>query len=196
MKAPETRYARSGEARLAYQVVGQGSLDLVFVAGWLANLEVHWEDAAFGHFLQRVASFARLILFDERGTGLSDRIDPHNPPGLEARANDLQAVLDAAGSGRTVLSGLISDLIAGSGLHFVERDGEPIEGVEGRLRILAVMVEQHLEPQMRAARMPDLDASLHLSGRRQGVLRRGRGARGRPDRAPDGRPGLGRVEDR
>jgi hypothetical protein len=65
MKAPETRYARSGEARLAYQVVGQGSLDLVFVAGWLANLEVHWEDAAVGHFLQRVASFARLILFED-----------------------------------------------------------------------------------------------------------------------------------
>jgi pimeloyl-ACP methyl ester carboxylesterase/DNA-binding CsgD family transcriptional regulator len=103
MKPPETRYARSGEVRIAYQVVGQGALDLVFVPGWLANLEVHWEDAGFSHFLQRLAGFTRLILFDERGTGLSDRGDAHDPPSLEARVNDLKAVLDAAGSGRAAL---------------------------------------------------------------------------------------------
>jgi pimeloyl-ACP methyl ester carboxylesterase/DNA-binding NarL/FixJ family response regulator len=102
MKSPETRYARNGEARIAYQVVGQGALDLVLVPGWLANLEVHWEDAGFSHFLQRLASVTRLILFDERGTGLSDRTDVH-PPSLETRVSDLKAVLDAAGSGRAAL---------------------------------------------------------------------------------------------
>jgi len=103
MKSPETRYARSGEARIAYQVVGQGALDLVFVPGWLANLEVHWEDAGFAHFLQRLSSVARLILFDARGTGLSDRVDGRDPPSLETRVSDLKAVLDAAGSSRAAL---------------------------------------------------------------------------------------------
>ena len=106
MKSPETRYARSGAARIAYQVAGQGALDLVLVPGWLSNLEVHWEDAGFSHLLQRLAGFARLILFDERGAGLSDRIDPCDAPKLQTRVDDLKAVLDAAGSGRAALLGV------------------------------------------------------------------------------------------
>jgi pimeloyl-ACP methyl ester carboxylesterase/DNA-binding CsgD family transcriptional regulator len=105
MTLPETRYARSGEVRIAYQVVGQGSLDLVFVPGWLSNLEVHWEEAGFSHLLHRLATFTRLILLDKRGTGLSDRVDGRDPPSLQTHVEDVRAVMDAAGSGRAALLG-------------------------------------------------------------------------------------------
>ena len=72
MKLPETRYARSGEVRIAYQVVGNGPIDLVFVPGFISNLDVHWEDAGYGHLLRRLGAFTRLIQLDKRGTGLSD----------------------------------------------------------------------------------------------------------------------------
>jgi pimeloyl-ACP methyl ester carboxylesterase len=76
LKPPQTRYATSGNVRIAYQVVGQGPLDLVFVPGFISNLEVHWEDAGYSHLLRRLAAFTRLILLDKRGTGLSDRRCP------------------------------------------------------------------------------------------------------------------------
>src|SRR6267154_489611 len=108
MTLPETRYAKSGEVRIAYQVVGQGSLDLVFVPGWLSNLEVHWEEAGFSHLLHRLATFTRLILLDKRGTGLSDRVGGRDPPSLDptslqTHVEDVRAVMDAAGSGRAAL---------------------------------------------------------------------------------------------
>jgi pimeloyl-ACP methyl ester carboxylesterase/DNA-binding CsgD family transcriptional regulator len=102
---PQTRYARSGSVRIAYQVVGQGPLDLVFVHGFISNLEVQWEDEGLAHLLRRLSAFARLIVFDKRGTGLSDRVDARDLPGLETRMDDLRAVMDAAGSGRAVLMG-------------------------------------------------------------------------------------------
>jgi pimeloyl-ACP methyl ester carboxylesterase/DNA-binding CsgD family transcriptional regulator len=105
MTLPETRYAKSGEVRIAYQVVGQGPLDLVFVPASLSNLEVYWEDAAFSHLLHRLATFTRLILFDRRGGGLSDRLDGGDPPSLQTHVADLCAVMDAAGSGRAALLG-------------------------------------------------------------------------------------------
>jgi pimeloyl-ACP methyl ester carboxylesterase len=105
VKPPQTRYATSGEARIAYQVVGQGPLDLVFVPGFISNLEVHWEDAGYCHLLRRLATFSRLILLDKRGTGLSDRVDTHDLPSLETRMDDVRAVMDAAGSGRAALLG-------------------------------------------------------------------------------------------
>jgi len=71
---PETRYARSGDVNIAYQVVGEGPRDLVLVPGWVSNLDVFWDEPSMVRFLQRLASFARLILFDKRGTGLSDRV--------------------------------------------------------------------------------------------------------------------------
>jgi pimeloyl-ACP methyl ester carboxylesterase len=73
MTPPETRYARSGDVRIAYQVVGNGPFDLVFVLGFVSNLDLIWEDADWAHFFSRLASFSRLIVFDKRGTGLSDR---------------------------------------------------------------------------------------------------------------------------
>jgi pimeloyl-ACP methyl ester carboxylesterase/DNA-binding CsgD family transcriptional regulator len=105
MTLPETRYAKSGEVRIAYQVVGQGPLDLVLVPGCLSNLEVHWEEPGFSHLLHRLATFTRLILLDKRGSGLSDRVDSREPPSLQMHVDDLRAVLDAAGSGRAALLG-------------------------------------------------------------------------------------------
>ncbi|AZV18214.1 alpha/beta fold hydrolase [Mesorhizobium sp. M7A.F.Ce.TU.012.03.2.1] len=105
MRPIETRYARSGDMRIAYQVVGQGSLDLVFVPGFISNLDLHWEDEGYTRLLKRLSAFSRLILFDKRGTGLSDRVDAHNLPSLETRMDDVRAVMDAAGSGRAALLG-------------------------------------------------------------------------------------------
>src|SRR5260370_18874084 len=70
MKPPETRYARSGDVRIAYQVIGNGPIDLVFVPGFLSNLEVHWEDPGYSHLLQRLGAFTRLIPFPQPGTRL------------------------------------------------------------------------------------------------------------------------------
>ena len=105
MNLPETRYAKSGDVRIAYQVVGQGPIDLVFVPGFISNLEVHWEDPGFTHLLNRLSSFTRLILLDKRGTGLSDRVDNRHLPNLETRMDDVRAVMDAVGSGRAALLG-------------------------------------------------------------------------------------------
>jgi pimeloyl-ACP methyl ester carboxylesterase/DNA-binding CsgD family transcriptional regulator len=105
VRLPQTRYATSGSVRIAYQVVGQGPLDLVFVPGFISNLEVHWEDASYSHLLQRLATFARLILLDKRGTGLSDRVDASHLPSLETRMDDVRAVMDAVGSRRAALLG-------------------------------------------------------------------------------------------
>ncbi len=102
---PETRYAKSGAVRIAYQVVGQGPFDLVFVPDRMSNLDVHWEEPGFSHLLHRLSAFARLILLDRRGSGLSDRIDGGEPPNLQSHVDDVRAVLDAAGSGRAALLG-------------------------------------------------------------------------------------------
>jgi pimeloyl-ACP methyl ester carboxylesterase len=100
---PETRYARSGDVNIAYQVVGDAPRDLVLVPGWVSNVEVFWEDPTCARFLERLASFARLILFDKRGTGLSDRLGAL--PNLETRMDDVRAVMDAVGSERAALLG-------------------------------------------------------------------------------------------
>src|SRR5215203_5020774 len=71
---PETHYVQSGDVNIAYQVVGEGEIDIVFVMGWISHLEYFWKHHLFASFLDRLASFSRLILFDKRGTGLSDRV--------------------------------------------------------------------------------------------------------------------------
>jgi class 3 adenylate cyclase len=101
-EVPETRFTRAGDVDIAYQVVGPASrLDVVFVPGWVSHLEVMWELPEFAHFLDRLAAMGRLILFDKRGTGLSDRVA--GMPTLEQRAGDIGAVMDAAGSDRAAL---------------------------------------------------------------------------------------------
>ena len=106
MNTPETRYARSGDVNIAYQVIGQGPLDLVYVMGWVTNLEAFWQEPSVARFFQRLASFSRLILFDKRGTGLSDRVPIKELPTLEQRMDDVRAVMDAAGSDRAALFGV------------------------------------------------------------------------------------------
>jgi pimeloyl-ACP methyl ester carboxylesterase len=103
---PETRYAQSGDVNIAYQAIGQGPLDLVFVMGWVSNIDEFWTEPSFANFLQRLAKFSRLIVFDKRGTGLSDRVDEKNLPTLEQRMDDVRAVMDAAGSPRAALFGI------------------------------------------------------------------------------------------
>jgi len=100
-----TRYARSADVNIAYQVVGEGPLDLVFVPGWVSQVEVIWEEPTHELFLRRLAGFSRLILFDKRGTGLSDRVSLDRLPTLEDRMDDVRAVMDAAGSKRAALFG-------------------------------------------------------------------------------------------
>jgi len=113
--APTTRYARSGDASIAYQVLGDGPLDVLFLAGWLTQLEQLWEAPANRRFLERLTSFSRLIMFDSRGTGLSERVLEAYT--LEQEARDALAVLDAAGSERAALityaqGGLVGALLA------------------------------------------------------------------------------------
>jgi pimeloyl-ACP methyl ester carboxylesterase len=103
MEAP-TRYAKSDGVSIAYQVHGDGPLDLVFVPGFVSHVELFWEEPAAARFLRRLASFSRLIVFDKRGQGLSDR--PGHPPTLEDSMDDLRAVLEAAGCERPAIFGV------------------------------------------------------------------------------------------
>jgi len=102
---PTVNYTRSGDVNIAYQVTGTGPPDLVYVPGWVSNIEAMWEDPGLARFLRRLASFARLIIFDKRGTGLSDAVPVDELPTLEVRMDDLRAVMDAAGSERATLFG-------------------------------------------------------------------------------------------
>jgi pimeloyl-ACP methyl ester carboxylesterase len=104
MTVPETHYARSGDVNIAYQVLGNGPLDLVVSPGFVSNVEVHWEEPRFARYLRRLASFSRLIMFDKRGTGLSDRVAVNST--LEERMDDVRAVMDAVSSRRAVLMGV------------------------------------------------------------------------------------------
>ena len=104
--APVVHYARSRDVNIAYQVVGSGPPDIVFVMGWVSHLEYFWNEPLFASFLLRLASMSRLILFDKRGTGLSDAVAVHELPTLEQRMDDVRAVMDAAGSECAVLLGV------------------------------------------------------------------------------------------
>ncbi|HEX7060192.1 MAG TPA: adenylate/guanylate cyclase domain-containing protein [Solirubrobacterales bacterium] len=101
---PETRYASSGEVGIAYQAFGEGQMDLVIAFPFVSHLDLLWENPAQAHFLRRLGSFARIILFDRRGVGLSDPVD--GAATLEERMDDVRAVMDAAGSERAALLGM------------------------------------------------------------------------------------------
>lgn len=100
---PETHYTLSDGVNIAYQVVGDGPIDLVLVPGWVSNIEIFWEEPRMNRFLRGLAGFARLILFDKRGTGLSDRVT--DTPMLEERMADVRAVMNAVGSERAAVVG-------------------------------------------------------------------------------------------
>ena len=102
---PETRYARSGELHIAYQVVGDGPVDLVYVPSWISQVEHYWEEPLVARYFNRLASFSRLIMFDRRGSGLSDPVP--RAPTLEEQMDDVVAVMDAAGSERAAVFALL-----------------------------------------------------------------------------------------
>jgi alpha/beta hydrolase fold/mttA/Hcf106 family len=101
---PDVRYARSGDVSIAYQVVGDGPFDLVWTPGALSHLELRWEGDAISRFYGALSSFSRLIVFDKRGTGLSDRVA--GIADLETRMDDIRAVMDAAGSESAAVCGV------------------------------------------------------------------------------------------
>jgi class 3 adenylate cyclase len=105
MNQPETRYARSKDGNVAYQVVGDGPIDIVFVPWWATNLDAMWEEPSVAGFLHRLASFSRLILFDKRGTGVSDALPLAALPSLEQWTDDVRTVMEAAGSHSAALFG-------------------------------------------------------------------------------------------
>jgi pimeloyl-ACP methyl ester carboxylesterase len=101
---PRTRHAKSSNVHVAYQVFGEGQIDLVFVPGFVSNIETYWEEPNFARWLHQLGSFARVIMFDKRGTGLSDRVEAL--PTMDERMDDVRAVMDAAGSQRAAVFGL------------------------------------------------------------------------------------------
>jgi pimeloyl-ACP methyl ester carboxylesterase len=104
MEIPETRYAKSGDVNIAYQVTGDGPFDVVFAPGFVTHLELHWKMPSFAPFLEQQSSWCRLIRFDKRGTGMSDPVT--GAPTLETRMDDARAVMDAVGSRRAAFYGL------------------------------------------------------------------------------------------
>lgn len=114
---PKTRYTKSGDCNIAYQVVGEGQIDIVYIPGWVSNIDMMWTEPRLATFLTGLANFSRLILFDKRGTGLSDRMNHLST--LEERMDDIRAVMDAVGSSNAVLfghseGGSVSALFAGT----------------------------------------------------------------------------------
>ena len=103
MEPPGTRYAKSGDLHIAYQELGGGPLDLVYVAEFWNSIEAQWEEPRFDLFLRRLASFSRLICFDQRGSGLSDPVALSELPTLEEWMDDIRAVMEAAGSKKAAL---------------------------------------------------------------------------------------------
>ena len=104
MDVPETRYALSGDVSIAYQVLGDGPFDLVYTPPFISHVELAWEVPSGAAYFRRLASSCRLIRFDKRGTGMSDRVG--NLPTLETRMDDLRAVMDAVGSEKAAIMGV------------------------------------------------------------------------------------------
>src|ERR1700680_3632987 len=99
----QTRYAKSGEVSIAYQVIGDGAIDLVVVPGFVSHVEIAWENPSIVRLMGQLSRFARVIVFDKRGTGMSDPVE--DVPTLEQRMDDVRAVMDAAGSQQAALLG-------------------------------------------------------------------------------------------
>ena len=93
---PKTNYTKSGDFNIAYQVIGEGSIDILYIPGWVSNIDMMWAEPRLAAFLTRLSLFSRLIIFDKRGTGLSDRSDEYST--MEERMDDINAVLDATNS--------------------------------------------------------------------------------------------------
>jgi pimeloyl-ACP methyl ester carboxylesterase len=135
---PETRYTQTGDVAIAYQTVGEGQRDLLTVPGFVSHLEEAWEDPSYARFLRQLSSFSRLICFDKRGTGLSDR--RQGIPTLEQRMDDVRAVMDAVGL-HTGEVELVGDDVAGIAVHIAARVldmANPNKGIEGEWALFSV----------------------------------------------------------
>ena len=106
MQLPTTQYARSGDVNLAYQVMGDGDCYLIFITGWVSNIEEAWNIPQLAAWLRYLSTFSRLVIFDKRGTGLSDRVSEHDLPNLEQRARDVLSIIEAVGAKQVALLGL------------------------------------------------------------------------------------------
>src|SRR2546428_10457480 len=125
---PDTKYARNGEIHLAYQTLGTGPPDLFGVSsGPLSHVEQIWEQPTVARVLRRLASYGRLILFDQRGTGLSDPVAPHQVPRLEEHVEDMRAILDEVGSRRAVVLGYAAG--GAPAMMFSATHPEPVESL-------------------------------------------------------------------
>ncbi len=92
---PRTQYAKSGDIHIAYQVFGEGAVDLVFVPGFVSHIENYWDEPNFARWLRRLGNFSRVMMFDKRGTGLSDQVS--ELPGMDQRMDEVRAVMDGVG---------------------------------------------------------------------------------------------------
>ena len=101
---PTTRYAKSGDVHVAYQIFGEGPVNFVFVPGFISQIENYWDEPGFARWLRRLGSFARVVLFDKRGTGLSDRLS--ELPGMDLRMDDVRAVMDAVEFDKAAVMGI------------------------------------------------------------------------------------------
>jgi len=101
---PRTQYAKSGDVHIAYQVFGEGAVDLVFVPGFVSHIENYWDEPSFARWLRRLGNFSRVMMFDKRGTGLSDQVS--ELPGMDQRMDDVRAVMDAVGIERAAIFGI------------------------------------------------------------------------------------------
>jgi pimeloyl-ACP methyl ester carboxylesterase len=157
VEIPDVQYARSGDVAIAYQVVGEGPIDLVFVRGTLADLLAGWDMPLSVDHVEGLGRSGRVLLFDKRGSGLSDPV--RQVPTLETRMDDIRAVMDAVGSERAVLwaaqegariaglaapgeilvSSTVKDLVAGSGIAFEDRGAHELKGVPEEWRLFAVV---------------------------------------------------------
>ena len=105
MEPIRTRYAKNGDISVAYQVFGEGDVDLVMVPGFISHIENYWDEPRFAQWLRRLGSFSRVILFDKQGTGLSDRSS--KLPGMDERMDDVRAVMDAVGVEQAAIFGYL-----------------------------------------------------------------------------------------
>ena len=105
MRTPETRYAKGRDGCVAYQMIGDGPLDLVFIPDWVTNVDVMWEEPSLARFLRRLSSFSRLICFDKRGCGVSDPVPFDEGLSAESWTDDTRTVLQAVGSERAAMFG-------------------------------------------------------------------------------------------
>lgn len=162
MDMPETRYAWNGDIALAYQVLGEGPVDLVYLQGFFSNVDLNWENRALSRFLRELARLGRLVITDRRGLGCSERFMPAETPPIESLMDDLAVVLDAVGSDRAVIfasgdCGFIASLFAatypervtglvlsGAAATWLRNDEMPWGWTEERMQKEAVWVRDHL----------------------------------------------------